>query len=371
MGKSSLMVRTAKKLREQGVSVVVLDLTAIGQNLTPEQWYDGLVVRMSGQLWLEDELETFWRDTSRISPLQRFFSAVREVVLVQSPGPLVIFVDELDVVRSLPFSTDEFFAAIRECYTRRAEDPEFNRLTFCLLGVATPTDLIQDTRITPFNIGKRIELNDFTAEETASLAEGLRDSEAGGQYPEQFLQRIFYWTHGHPYLTQRLCQAIAAIKTNPRFTIGKHQPLDGLCDELFFSNRARERDDNLIFVRERILRSDVDQAALLDLYIQVRSGKRVMDDETNWLVSILRLSGILRVSKGVLQVRNRIYERVFDRGWVEAHMPGGELRRQKAAYRRGIVRTASVALVVLLAVLAAGLINSNRGAAASWRPIEQ
>jgi hypothetical protein len=40
MGKSSLMVRTASKLREQSVSVVVLDLTAIGQNLTPEQWYE-------------------------------------------------------------------------------------------------------------------------------------------------------------------------------------------------------------------------------------------------------------------------------------------------------------------------------------------
>src|SRR5436190_24156989 len=53
MGKSSLMVRTAIKLREQGNQVVVLDLTAIGQNLTPEQWYDGLIVRMGRQLRLE------------------------------------------------------------------------------------------------------------------------------------------------------------------------------------------------------------------------------------------------------------------------------------------------------------------------------
>ena len=56
MGKSSLMVRTAGKLREQGTHVVVLDLTAIGQNLTPEQWYDGLLVRLGRQLDLEDEL---------------------------------------------------------------------------------------------------------------------------------------------------------------------------------------------------------------------------------------------------------------------------------------------------------------------------
>jgi hypothetical protein len=60
MGKSSLMVRTASKLREQGVSVVVLHLTAVGQNLTPEQWYDGLLVRVGRQLRLEDELEDWW-----------------------------------------------------------------------------------------------------------------------------------------------------------------------------------------------------------------------------------------------------------------------------------------------------------------------
>jgi len=65
---------------------------------------------------------------------------------------LVCFLDEIEAIRSLRFSTDEFFAAIRECYNRRAQDPAFERLTFCLLGVATPSDLIQDTRTTPFNI---------------------------------------------------------------------------------------------------------------------------------------------------------------------------------------------------------------------------
>src|SRR5436853_3943440 len=57
MGKSSLMVRTAARLREEGVAVAILDLTAIGQNLTPEQWYDGLLSRFGRQLDLEVELE--------------------------------------------------------------------------------------------------------------------------------------------------------------------------------------------------------------------------------------------------------------------------------------------------------------------------
>ena len=43
MGKSSLMIRTAARLSEQGVKVAVLDLTAFGANLTAEQWYEGLL----------------------------------------------------------------------------------------------------------------------------------------------------------------------------------------------------------------------------------------------------------------------------------------------------------------------------------------
>src|SRR5437899_2943347 len=173
MGKSSLMVRTTARLRQEGAAVAAFELTALGQNLSVEQWYDGLLSRIGRDLDLEDELEEYWLAHERLSPLQRWLGALREVVLARCAGRIVLFLDEIDAVRSLPFSTDEFFAAIRECYNRRSEDPEFSRLTFCLLGVATPSDLIRDTRITPFNIGQRIELNDFTPQEAAPLARGL------------------------------------------------------------------------------------------------------------------------------------------------------------------------------------------------------
>ncbi len=208
MGKSSLMVRTAARLREDGVGVAVLDLTATGQSLSAEQWYDGLLGRIGRQLQIEDEIEEFWLDHPRLGPLQRWMSAITEAVLPRRPGRLVIFVDEIDAVRSLPFSTDEFFAGIREFYNRRTEEPALERLTFCLLGVATPSDLIRDTRTTPFNIGQRIELHDFTEAEVAPLAQGLRQTPEVGA---RLLNRAIYWTGGHPYLTQRLCQAPGKI----------------------------------------------------------------------------------------------------------------------------------------------------------------
>src|SRR5947207_623484 len=81
MGKSSLMVRTALRLKEEGVAAVVLDLTAIGQNLSAEQWYEGLLDLLGRQLHLEDELQGFWESNERLGPLQRWMTALREVVL--------------------------------------------------------------------------------------------------------------------------------------------------------------------------------------------------------------------------------------------------------------------------------------------------
>src|SRR5262249_33729439 len=61
MGKSSLMIRTARQLKEDGYLVAILDLTAIGLNLTVEQWYFGLLIRMASQIGFEEELIDFWR----------------------------------------------------------------------------------------------------------------------------------------------------------------------------------------------------------------------------------------------------------------------------------------------------------------------
>ncbi|HLV79534.1 MAG TPA: AAA-like domain-containing protein, partial [Chthonomonadaceae bacterium] len=354
MGKSSLMVRTAARLREEEVAVAVLDLTAVGQNANPGQWYDGLLNLLARALDLEDEMEEFWLAHERLGPLQRWMQALEEVVLPKIPGPVVLFVDEIDAVRSLPFSADEFFAAIRECYNRRVENADFERLSFCLLGVATPSDLIRDTRNTPFNIGRRIELTDFTLKEASPLAAGLiRGDQAlslpvGDPAAQQLLSRVLYWTGGHPYLTQRLCLAVAEALLKDARPMPGAEIVDRLCETLFLEAGARERDDNLIFVRERLLRSEADLAALLDLYGQVLRGKAMRDDETNPLVSILKLSGVVRARSGFLAVRNRIYAQVFDKAWIAENIPDAEQRRQKTAYRRGLLRATTLLLTLLI-----------------------
>src|SRR5262249_35662911 len=129
------------------------------------------------------------------------------IVLKRICSPVVLFLDEIDWTIELPYS-DEFFASIRSCYNRRAQDTSFNRLTFVLLGSASPAQLIKSTTRTPFNIGRGIELTDFQPHEARLLADLL------GTNGARLLVRILHWTDGHPYLTQMVCQKVVEVNQN-------------------------------------------------------------------------------------------------------------------------------------------------------------
>jgi hypothetical protein len=77
------------------------------------------------------------------------------------------------------------------------DNPEYKRITFCLLGVATPSDLIAEKERTPFNIGRAINLTGFTLDEAkSSLIQGLVDKVDN---PEQVLKNVLDWTRGNRF----------------------------------------------------------------------------------------------------------------------------------------------------------------------------
>ncbi len=200
MGKSSLRVQTMKRLQAEGFACAAIDLTNIGsQNLTPDQWYASIIHRLVSSFELSNQfnLRSWLRDRDELTPVQRFSEFIDELLLgevaqaLADRAGLVIFIDEIDSVLSLNFPIDDFFAVIRACYNQRADHPEYNRLTFSLLGVATPADLIADKSRTPFNIGRGIELCGFKLQEAQPLAEGLARKVENAQ---AVLREILSWT---------------------------------------------------------------------------------------------------------------------------------------------------------------------------------
>jgi predicted acylesterase/phospholipase RssA len=333
MGKSSLMVRTAERLKAEGVRTVTIDLTTLGVNVTAEAWYLGLLTEIGDRLTLDTNVAQWWRNYEYLGETHRLTRFFQEVLLAEITEPVVLFIDEIDTTLGLKFA-DDFFAAIRSLYLARAQNTEFSRLTFVLIGVATPDELMKDPRRTPFNIGERLELTDFSLAEALPLAEGFNSP------PEQAkrtLEWVLKWTGGHPYLTQRLCYALANKdrgKAEEDRSAWTEEKVDGVVSETFFG--LIERDTNLSFVQDMLTKRAPDVKDILSVYREIRLGSRpVRDIEQSITISFLKLSGVVRREGSNLQVRNRIYETVFDEQWITRYLPAetGDKKRAEGHLR--------------------------------------
>jgi len=311
VGKSSLMVRTARQLESENIGSVIIDLSGIGVKISADQWYLGILNVIAKKLKLKTDIFTWWSEGAGLGPAQQMTNFFSDVLLKEVSQPVVLFFDEIDSTLSIPFA-DDFFAALRAVYNARSTTPEFKRLSFVMIGVATPSDLIADDKRTPFNIGHRVDLTDFTPEEAQPLA---------GNLGKDVLGWIFHWTGGHPYLTQSLCAHLS--KATEEIT---ETSVAEAVTQLFSGERGRQ-DNNLQFVRDMLTKRAPDIQRVLKTYKDIRSGKKVTDDERSIPKAHLKISGVVRREDGRLQPRNRIYERAFDLAWVKENTPSTTTRK--------------------------------------------
>ncbi|MGF1676269.1 MAG: AAA-like domain-containing protein [Rivularia sp. (in: cyanobacteria)] len=323
-GKSSIRVRTMRRLRDAGVECAAIDLSAGGvQNVTPEQWYVDLIDHLIESFALDVDLGEWWGKNQLHSEVTRFRKFIEEVLLVDVKENIVVFIDEIDSVLSLKFPTDDFFALIRAFHNQRVDNSDYNRLTFCLLGVASPSNLIQDKQRTPFNIGRGIHLKGFQLHEVEPLRKGLEEKFADSQ---TVMQEILNWTGGQPFLTQKLCQLMVeeSEKDNPR-------SVEQVARARIIENwELQDEPEHLRTIRSRILRNEERAGYLLDLYQQICSHGDVVNNDSAEQSELL-LSGLVGKQQEKLGVYNLIYQEVFNLNWVEAELR--KLRPYSEAFR--------------------------------------
>jgi WD40 repeat protein len=337
MGKSSLRVQVAKRLQADGIICTTVDLSGIGNsNITADQWYADIIMRLVRNLGLSRQINlcNWLSQRQDFSPVGRLGELLQSVLPEFIEQPIVIFFDEIDSTLSLSFNTDDFFALIRSCH-------EYKRLTFALLGVATPSDLITDKTRTPFNIGRAIALNGFTLNEVEPLEPGLTDKIDN---PHTVLDEILAWTGGQPFLTQKLCQLIALHGKKGK---GEEGGIISSCESPYLQKLMREiltqpeeiaqqvaaiarshiienwtaQDEppHLRTIRDRLLTHEQRASRLLGLYLQILQNGEVPADDSPEKIELL-LSGLVVKKQGNLQVYNRIYQEVFDLEWVEKQL---------------------------------------------------
>ncbi len=316
-GKSSLIAAATARLEANGFKVAILDLEQIGvrdAGTDAGRWYYSVAYRLLRQLRIRIDLQSWWQDKAILSNRQRLVEFYSEVVLSNIHDRVVIFIDELQCVAELQFA-DQLLASIRAAHNARATDPEFSRLTFVLLGECDPLSLIDEPELSPFNITQPVALYDFTRDDIELFATEL---DLPGEKAALALDRVYYWTGGQPYLTQKLARAISRDEMSGDVI----ENVDRLATQQLAGRAALHSEPHMSHIHREVVRDPKMREGLLNLYGRIRKGLEVPADLGSPLHRRLIAIGLIVIDEeGNLAVRNRLYGAVFTTRWANENLP--------------------------------------------------
>ncbi|HEX4947344.1 MAG TPA: AAA-like domain-containing protein [Blastocatellia bacterium] len=207
VGKTSLLARGLQQARQTGAQVIVTDF----QNLSAahlassEKLFLTLAEAVADQLDLDVLPSQTWNP--HLSPGINFERYFRRQIFPHIAAPIVWGLDEVDRLFTCPFGS-EVFGLFRSWHNKRALDPDghWNRLTLAIAYATEAHLFITDLNQSPFNVGTRLQLDDFTRAQVQTLntrfGAPLRD--------DKELQRFIALVGGHPYLVHRGLAEMAA-----------------------------------------------------------------------------------------------------------------------------------------------------------------
>ncbi len=210
VGKTSLLARGLEQARRAGARVVLTDLQALNaaQLASPDALLLALADTLADQLELDVSPSAAWHALG--GPNLSFRRFLRRDVLERIAGPVVWGLDDADRLFACDFY-GEVFALFRSWHNQRALDPAGPWARFTLaIAYATEAHLfITDQNRSPFNVGTRLELADFTLEQVATLNEQYAAGTPPPLRDAVDVERFHRLLGGHPYLVRRAFHELA------------------------------------------------------------------------------------------------------------------------------------------------------------------
>lgn len=334
-GKSSLIAAAAARLENNGFKVAILDLEQIGvrdAGADAGRWYYSVAYRLLRQLRIRVDLQSWWQDKTILSNRQRLLEFYAEIILQNVQERIVIFVDEIQCIGEFEFA-DQLLASILAAHNARATDPEFSRLTFVLLGECDPLSLISEPELSPFNVTQSVSLDDFNRDDLDLFLTELNLTSADAKVA---LDRIYYWTSGQPYLSQKLARSISREQLQGDIAGN----VDRIVAQQLVGRAALHNEPHLSHIHRELVNDAKLREPLLNLFGRICKGVTVVTDLGSPLQRRLIAVGLIRINAdGDLELRNRVYESVFTARWANENLPTQW-------------RTPAIAVAVLLAFAA-------------------
>ncbi len=197
MGKSSLLIRTVATAAKAGKRIAFLDFQLLDKAAltNADLFFRQFCSWLTDELEMEDRVNDYWN--MPLGNSQRCTRYVDRYLLNDLDAPLVLAMDEVDCIFDTDFRSD-FFGMLRSWHNKRATSATWKRLDLVLVTSTEPYQLIENLNQSPFNVGLKIELDDFIPEQVADL-----NRRHGGPLNPTEQAQLMTLLNGHPYLIRR------------------------------------------------------------------------------------------------------------------------------------------------------------------------
>ena len=266
MGKSSLMTRILDYGTQQGYrSVPIFFQEADGEifgNLDSFlQWFCGIVAE---ELELPLDIETFW-ERGKLGSKRKCTNFFQKYVLPEIKTPLVLGLDEVDLIFQHLGIAQDFFALLRTWHERGKNQSVWQGLRLVIVHsreVYIPLDMHQS----PFNVGVPIDLEEFTSAQISGLAE-----RHGLSLTEKEVDDLMTMLGGHPYLVRVALYEMARGRSTLAQLLEIAPTEEGpFADHLRRHLRNLRESDELVIAIEQVINS-LEPVPIGDAAFQLRS----------------------------------------------------------------------------------------------------
>ena len=297
-GKTSFLYKIRASLEEQGelkgALGVIIDfeyLSEVGVSemyqYVADQMLEQLSLRVSS---LNNEREGV---AEVVDPVE--FTRFLQRVVSQLDHRLVVMLDEPEAV--LPEVADSLARTLRGIFSQKLAIPAYREIVFVLSGSLGLYEFMAVEGVSPLsNVVEPLYLADLTAGETHQLVENLERAEV--KLTPEAAQRIYEWTSGHPYLTQRICFELEKAD--------RMEPIDVDVIDQTANKLLTKGDSHFLYIRKHL-----DNAPRL-----VREAQKILDGakikfdrQFNRRIAELELIGIIKEGEeSYCAIRNLFYE---------------------------------------------------------------
>ncbi|MBE9125195.1 MULTISPECIES: AAA-like domain-containing protein [unclassified Coleofasciculus] len=206
MGKTSLMTKILDQATQQGYTTISLNVQLTNTQLFADltQFLQEFCTRIALQLELPERFTEYWNPILGSKTACTFY--FERYLLATTTNPLVLALDEVDVMFNYPKLAADFFGLLRAWHEEAKNREIWQKLRLILIH-STEVFVPMSVNQSPFNVGLPIELSEFQPAMVLELAQRY-----GLSWSTTEVEQLMAMVGGHPYLVRKAIESIARFE---------------------------------------------------------------------------------------------------------------------------------------------------------------